>query len=251
MRMLAFGFLLGLLVAGCGNAHAQITVDSIEQVCVVEPDEKIETAGSRWVIPADTKLTLTPAAIVRLKGLDGFNVKAKPILLDSSKPISVTAMDASTWLVSGSSRVFLSVTAIDFERELFENEVITVDIEKEQREEDTEPEDDKDEDQSDDGRSPLVAKAIVFVEETLDRAKHPEQTTAMLDAQLWETLKGMGLDVQVVDDDEPDPRWQRIIGQVTPRPAMVIVENPDSIRVFEVPMTADEIERTVRGNIVR
>ncbi|MEO1528518.1 MAG: hypothetical protein AAFX06_24115 [Planctomycetota bacterium] len=131
MRSFAIGLLVGLLVAGCGNVHAQITVESVEQVCVIKPPEKIETKAGLWVVSAVAELTLTPAAIVRLSGLDGFKVSAKPILLvTGQKPVSVQSMDAATWLVSGSPRVFLSVTAIDFERQRFENEVIIVEVSK-------------------------------------------------------------------------------------------------------------------------
>ena len=145
--------------------------------------------------------------------------------------------------------MWLNVTAIDFERKLLETAVIEVEVSAPKPKPEPEPDEDQFSDDSD--AVPLVAKAVVFVEEVMDRAKYPEQTNAMLDAQLWQTLKDMGLDIQVVDDDEPDPRWRKIIDQVTPRPAMVIVESPDSIRVFEVPETADEIESTIRGNIVR
>ncbi|MEO1530282.1 MAG: hypothetical protein AAFX06_33235, partial [Planctomycetota bacterium] len=62
---------------------------------------------------------------------EGFKASAKPILLGiDEEPASVQAIGDATWLVSGPPRVFLSVTAIDFERQLFENEVITVEVSK-------------------------------------------------------------------------------------------------------------------------
>ncbi|MEL6110771.1 MAG: hypothetical protein AAFU85_32600 [Planctomycetota bacterium] len=253
MRLLAIGLLLGLLVGGCGSAHAQISVESIKQVCVIKPAEKIETEGSLWVVPADAELTMTPAAIVRLSGLDGYQVTSKPIVLDPNQSPSVSGLDRSTWLVSGASRVFLNVTAIDFERGLFESEVITVEVSKPEPE--PEPDGDSDDDSEGDsdtdpdGDTPLVAKSVVFIEETLDRGKHPEKTDAIQKSR--DAIKEMGLDYQVIDDDEPDPRWQAFIDRVKPRPAMVIVESVESIRVFEVPTSADEIETTIRRNIVR
>ena len=247
MRFLA----LGLLLVGCGSAHAQtISVESIEKRCVIETGEGFVANGSLWMIPADAELKTVPAAVVKLSGLTGYQVSAQASN-KAREMVSLRALGDSTWLVSGATRAWLHVTAIDFDRKLFETAVIEVEISKPKPEPKPEPEPkpDPEPEPEPDGDTPLVAKAVVFIEETLDRGKHPERTAAIQKSR--SVIQGMGLDYQVIDDDEPDPRWQAFIDQVKPRPAMVIVESVDSIRVFEVPTSADEIETTIRRNIVR
>jgi len=96
----------------------------------------------------------------------------------------------------------------------------------------------------------LNIKWVIWVEEQSDRSEHTEETQTMLDPELWSTIKDMGAQIRLYDDDQAGAAaFSKIAdGKL---PAMILMESESRYIVFPAPKSSDEAEALIRRHAVR
>lgn len=96
----------------------------------------------------------------------------------------------------------------------------------------------------------LNIKWVIWLEEQSDRSAHTDETQTMLDPELWSTIKDMGAQIRLYDDDQPNAApFKKIAADKLP--AMILMEAEDRYLVFPAPKSSDEAEALIRRHAVR
>ena len=100
------------------------------------------------------------------------------------------------------------------------------------------------------GPNPIKASWVIWVEEQEHRGQFPSETKVMLDLDKRAELNDRGLKVRIFDEDQPLGKpFASAAGDV--RPAMILLEDDKNFRVFKAPRTVEELEKIIRGNVIR
>lgn len=132
MRTLAV-FLLCLLPTIC---HAQITMQSLEKVTVYRGIEKQRVLKDLLIVPAGTKLVGESAAVIPVESAASqVTVRASDVTRNN---LTAELVDETTnaetgiilrqYIVVATGKVWLDVTAIDFEKKIFDQQSFVVDL---------------------------------------------------------------------------------------------------------------------------
>ena len=99
----------------------------------------------------------------------------------------------------------------------------------------------------------IRAEWAVWIEEIEDRTKHIEESQVMRDAETWEFVQSLGIKIRIYDDDQPIAApFVKVMQQSgVQTPALILVESEQVYRVFPAPKSFAEVEKTIRGAIIR
>lgn len=99
----------------------------------------------------------------------------------------------------------------------------------------------------------IRAEWAVWIEEIEDRTKHIDESQVMRDAETWEFVQSLGIKIRIYDDDQPIAApFVKVMQQSgVQTPALILVESEQVYRVFPAPKSFAEVEKTIRGAIIR
>lgn len=238
---------LAVLTAMTTIAAAQITHSETIQY-VIDDVSAADIDGNCLVLQAGEIPVVAQTTLISLAGAEGYSIL--PIAKEpTGRPVRVAESGNGGFRIYVATEAWVTLFCTNFDTKT--QELVDIVINRDVTP-DPEPEPGPGPDPDDgDGTAPMVAKAIVFLEETSQRGLYPDQTAAMMDTEMWSVMNDRGLSIRIFDKDQPAAS-KYVTAAQGELPAMILVGMDEStFRVFPTPETSAGIEKVVRENVVR
>lgn len=258
MNRILLSLFLAAVTIGVASAQTKVEIEDSQPVARVTGTVDAEVFDDVVLVTPDLAAKLGFEAGVKLwltanPDFDVVDLVAER--LDGSLSVFRNLGD-NKWLISGEGDHRVEVLMIDFDSRRVERDrfqVVVPPLQFDDDDDDGDDDDGDDDDGDDDDGQPdpdntLKAKWMIILEETQDRANHPEKTAVMTSQKVWETAQSKGVEVRLYDDDMPSiSKWAKLTND---RPVFILIEDAWTYQIYNVPDDAQEMIDTI-NKVVR